>query len=92
MDGINNIVPMSDVVEESVPEVPPLCLLFGEKPPKPKGKPPTYVKIMDWKKNKTIKCYRGLCYESSNSKVATVTKNGKIKTVGKGICKIYVYA
>ena len=54
-DGINNIVPMSGVVEESVPEVPPLCLLFGEKPPKPKGKPPTYVKIMDWKKNKTIK-------------------------------------
>lgn len=43
-------------------------------------------------KNKTIKCYRGLCYESSNSKVATVTKSGKIKAIKKGTCKIYVYA
>ena len=34
-------------------------------------------------KNKTIKCHRALSYESSNSKVATVTKNGKIKAVGK---------
>ena len=55
MDGIKNIVPMSGVVEESIPEIPPLCLLFGEKPQKPKGKPPIYVKIMDWQKNKTIK-------------------------------------
>ena len=55
MDGINNIVPMSGVVEEKTPEIPPLLLLFGEKPPKPKGKPPKYVKIMDWEKNKTVK-------------------------------------
>ena len=43
-------------------------------------------------KKKSIKRYRGLCYESSNSKVATVTKSGKIKAVKKGTCKIYVYA
>lgn len=55
MDGINNIIPMSGVVEDKNPEIPPLLLLFGEKPPKPKGKKPVYVKIMDWEKNKTIK-------------------------------------
>lgn len=43
-------------------------------------------------KNKTIRYYRALSYERSNNKVATVTKNGKIKVVGKGTCKIYVYA
>ena len=31
-------------------------------------------------------------YASSNTKVATVDKNGKIKAVGKGTCYIYVYA
>ena len=41
---------------------------------------------------KKTKRYRGLCYESSNSKVATVTKSGKIKAIKKGTCKIYVYA
>ena len=55
MDGISNIVPMSGVVDEKVPEIPPMFLLLGEKPPKPKGKPPIYVKIMNWKTNKVIK-------------------------------------
>lgn len=56
MDGIDNIVPMSGVVEDDSSEVPPMLLLLGvEKQPKPKGKPPIYVKIMDWRKNKTIK-------------------------------------
>ena len=55
MDGINNIIPMSGVVENKNSEIPPLLLLFGEKPPKPKGKPPVYVKIMDWDKNKKIR-------------------------------------
>ena len=41
---------------------------------------------------KKSKRYRGLCYESSNSKVATVTKSGKIKAIKKGTGKIYVYA
>ncbi|MCR5628684.1 MAG: Ig-like domain-containing protein [Eubacterium sp.] len=31
-------------------------------------------------------------YESSNSKVATVNKKGKIKAKSKGKCSIYVYA
>ena len=43
-------------------------------------------------KNKTIHYHRDLCFESSNKKVATVTKRGKIKAVGKGTCFIYVYA
>ncbi len=55
MDGINFTVPMSSTSIKDAAEIPPLCILFGEKPPKPKGKPPTYVKIMDWRKNKTIK-------------------------------------
>ena len=55
MDGINNIIPMSGVVDDKAPEIPPLLLLFGEKPPKPKGKRPIYVKVMNWEKNKTEK-------------------------------------
>ena len=43
-------------------------------------------------KNKTIHYHRAICYETSNSKVATVTKSGKIKAVGEGTCKIWVYA
>ena len=43
-------------------------------------------------KNKTIHKHRALSYETSNSKVATVTENGKIKAVGKGTCSIWVYA
>lgn len=31
-------------------------------------------------------------YASSNKKIATVSKNGKIKAVAKGKCTIYVYA
>ena len=54
MDGINNTIPMSGTIEKT-PETPPLFLLLGEKPPKPKGKPPKYAKIMDWDKNKIIK-------------------------------------
>lgn len=36
--------------------------------------------------------HRRLCYESSNKKVATVSKKGVIKAKGKGSCRIYVYA
>lgn len=54
MDGINNIVPMSGKVGEKLPDTPPMLLLLGEKPPKPKSKKPIYVKIMDWEKNKPI--------------------------------------
>lgn len=38
-----------------------------------------------------VKRHRGLCYESTNSKVATVSKKGKITAKGKGKCNIYVY-
>ena len=31
-------------------------------------------------------------YESTNTKVATVTKGGKIQPKSKGSCSIYVYA
>jgi len=39
-----------------------------------------------------VKEHVGVRYESSNAKVATVTKSGKVKAVGKGSCKIYAYA
>ncbi len=56
MDGINNIIPMSEVKEkEKSDEIPPMLLLLGEKKPKPKNKKPKDVKIMDWDKNKTVK-------------------------------------
>ncbi len=67
MDGLNNIVPMSGVVDEEVKEIPPMLLLLGEKPPKPKGKTPKYVKIMDWEKNKAIK-FVSLLEENTNQK------------------------
>ena len=31
-------------------------------------------------------------YQSTNTKVATVDKNGKITAVGKGTCTIYIFA
>ena len=31
-------------------------------------------------------------YLSTNKKVATVSKNGKIKAAGKGTCDVYAYA
>ena len=40
------------------------------------------------KKDKTIRHHRKLCYESSNTKIATVTSDGVIKAVGKGTCNI----
>ena len=44
------------------------------------------------KKDNKIKQHRNLCYESSNTKVATVTSKGLIRAVGKGTCTIWVYA
>lgn len=41
---------------------------------------------------KKVKKHRGLCYETSNPKIATVNKKGTIKAVGKGKCKVYIYA
>lgn len=50
------------------------------------------IKAKAVKADKPIKNQGKLQYESSNTKVATVTKDGKIKAVGKGNCYIYIYA
>ena len=44
------------------------------------------------KKDKKIRHHRNLCYESSNTAVATVTPEGLIQAVSKGTCTIWVYA
>ena len=58
-----------------------------------KGKSSTIkaTSIANSKKQK-VKRHRKLSYESSNPSVATVSKKGKIKAVGKGTCTVYVYA
>lgn len=51
------------------------------------------VKIKaSYKKNKKVSVHIAkFRYESSNEKVATVDKKGKVKAVGSGTCKIYVF-
>ncbi|MCI8299293.1 MAG: hypothetical protein HFI69_02920 [Lachnospiraceae bacterium] len=49
------------------------------------------ISAKEIKKNKPLRKHRALCYESSNKKVATVTKKGVIRGKAKGTCKIYVY-
>ena len=50
-----------------------------------------------WKINATVKKsgkvsrHMALSYESTNPKVATVNKKGKVKAVAAGTCTIYVY-
>ena len=39
-----------------------------------------------------VSIHRKIAYETDKPKVATVSKSGKIKAVGKGSCTIYVYA
>jgi hypothetical protein len=41
---------------------------------------------------KGVKMHAKLRYQSSNKKIATVTKKGVVKGVNKGTCYIYVYA
>lgn len=50
------------------------------------------IKASEIKKDKKIKRHRAICYESSNTKIATVNSKGKIKAKKKGKCTIYVYA
>lgn len=50
------------------------------------------IKASEIKKDKKIKKHRAICYESSNTKIATVNSKGKIKAKKKGKCTIYVYA
>ena len=44
------------------------------------------IKAKEVKKDKKIERHRKLCYESSNTKVATVTPDGLIRATGKGTC------
>jgi hypothetical protein len=39
-----------------------------------------------------VKKHRTLRYETSNKKVAKVSKKGVVKAVGKGTCTVYAYA
>ena len=50
------------------------------------------VKASEVKAKKPLKRHRKLCYESSNTTVAEVTKKGVIKGKSKGTCFVYVYA
>ncbi len=50
------------------------------------------IKAKEVKKDKKIERHRKLCYESSNTKVATVTPDSLIRATGKGTCTIWVYA
>lgn len=50
------------------------------------------VLVQKKKKDLTKAHAKKFRYASTDKKVATVTKAGKIKAVGKGKCKIYVYA
>ena len=43
------------------------------------------------KKTGKVSRHRSLSYESTNPKVATVSKKGKVKAVAAGTCSIYVY-
>lgn len=52
----------------------------------------SYTKTKTKAKNCKVKKHVGMRYESSDEKVAAVTKGGKITTKAKGKAKIYVYA
>ena len=41
---------------------------------------------------KKLRNHRKISYETSDPKVATVSKKGKVKAEGKGKCVIYIYA
>ena len=57
-----------------------------------KGKKYTIKAKAVLKKGKKSKTHRKLCYESSNTNIATVTSKGVIKAKKKGTCYVYVYA
>ena len=66
-------------------------MVDGKKVTLKKGKT-AQITAIEIKKDKKIKHHRNLCYESSNTKVVTVTSDGVIKAMRKGNCKIWVYA
>ena len=50
------------------------------------------IKASQIAESKPIKQHVNIKFESTNTKIATVTKNGRIKAKKKGTCYIYVYA
>lgn len=50
------------------------------------------IKAREVKWNKPIQKHANIKYESSNTKVAKVSRKGKVTAVGKGTCYIYVSA
>ncbi|MBQ9531864.1 MAG: InlB B-repeat-containing protein [Eubacterium sp.] len=48
--------------------------------------------VLQKKGKKTVEHVAKFRYQSTNTAVATVDKNGKIKAVGKGTCTIYIFA
>ncbi len=50
------------------------------------------AKAVPQSKKIKVKVHRKLSYESSNTKIAKVNKNGKITAKKKGTCYIYIYA
>ena len=50
------------------------------------------AKAVAQSKKLRVKNHRGIAYESSNKKIATVSGKGVIKAVGKGTCYVYAYA
>lgn len=50
------------------------------------------LKAKDINKSKKIRRHRKVTFESSNRKIATVTKKGVIKAKKKGTCYIYAYS
>lgn len=50
------------------------------------------IKAKEKNKSRRIASHRAICYESSDTNIATVDKNGKVKAVGAGTCKIWIYA
>ena len=50
------------------------------------------LKATEIKKDKQFKRHRNVAYESTNPKVASVSKKGVIKAKKKGTCYIYAYA
>ena len=43
-------------------------------------------------KKKTVKKHKAIRFESTNKKIAKVSKNGKITAKKKGTCYVYAYA
>ena len=50
------------------------------------------AKAVAQSKKLKVRRHRGICYESSNKKVATVSKKGVITGKKKGTCYVYAYA